>query len=130
MSVPATEAVQRARLDTGDLDLSKVSVRMMSQWMSRILGPDVAAVTLGDSIFVTSGKYQSVVAGNEGLLLAHELVHVDQWRREGTARFLSRYLFDYVRNRMIGLDHKVAYRAIGFEAAAFDVSERPDREIV
>jgi hypothetical protein len=37
------------------------------------------------------------------------------------------YFRDYFRNRLIGLDHETAYRAIGFEAAAYDISERTNR---
>jgi hypothetical protein len=53
---------------------------------------------------------------------------VGQWRREGRVGFLVSYLGDYLRNRLIGLNHDVAYRAIGFEAAAYDASERPKWE--
>jgi hypothetical protein len=129
VSISATVAAERAGVDTGDLDLSEVSVRMMPHWMQIALGTSVAAITLGNSIFVAQDTYESVVSGKNPALLLHELVHVDQWRREGSVAFLSRYATEYVRNRMIGLDHRTAYRSIGFEIAAYDVSERAHRAV-
>lgn len=128
MSVPAVRAARKAGLDTGDLDLRSVTIRMMPPAVSRVLGSRVGAMTVGNDIFVTHDKYDDMVGGRNPVLLLHELVHVHQWRREGPARFLARYVCDYVWNRLIGLDHHLAYRAIGFEAAAFDTSERPERE--
>lgn len=127
MSVPATAVVSKVGLDTGDLELSGVTIRVMPSWMSRMLGGGVAAITLSDTIFVSSDRYERVIGGEMPILLLHELVHVGQWRREGRAAFLAQYLSDYLRNRSIGLDHKTAYRAIGFEAAAYDISERSGR---
>ena len=52
-------------------------------------------------------------------LLRHELVHVRQAGELGVARFLWRYVAEYVRNRRRGMSHDAAYRAISFEAEAF-----------
>jgi hypothetical protein len=128
MSARALDAVLSAGLDTGNLDLSAVSIHAMPPLVATLLGRGVAAMTLGDHIFVTQNRYESVIAGELPVLLLHELVHVGQWRREGSIGFLVRYGSDYLSNRMIGLDHKVAYRAIGFEAAAYETSERPAQE--
>ncbi len=129
MSISAAVATRKSGVDTGDLDLSDVSIAMMPRWMQIVLGGSVGAITLGNSIFVAQDTYESVVSGKNPGLLVHELVHVDQWRREGTVAFLSRYMSEYVRNRMIGLDHRTAYRAISFEACAYDVSERTHRDV-
>lgn len=130
MSASAADVARNAGLDTGDLDLSDVSVRLMQGWMTRLLGPGVAAITLSNTIHVTPERYEAVVRGEEPALLQHELVHVAQWRREGIPGFLMQYLKDYFRNRLIGLDHDIAYRAIGFEAAAYDLSERPNQDVM
>lgn len=127
MSVPAAVVVTKLGIDIGDLDLFAVSIRVMPAWMSRLLGGGVAAITLGDTIFVSPDMYERFVSGETPDLLQHELVHVGQWRREGRAAFLIQYLSDYLRNRLIGLDHDTAYRAIGFEAAAYDLAERMTR---
>ncbi|MFV1970610.1 MAG: DUF4157 domain-containing protein [Acidimicrobiia bacterium] len=129
MSISVAVATRNSGVDTGNLDLSEISIRMMPHWMQFALGSSVAAITIGNSIFVDGDRYDSVVSGKSPGLLVHELVHVDQWRREGKVAFLSRYAGEYVRNRMIGLDHRTAYRAIGFEAAAYDVSERTYRDV-
>ena len=52
------------------------------------------------------------------MLLAHELVHVEQYARLGIARFLGRYFADYARSRARGLSHHAAYAAIAFEREA------------
>lgn len=128
MSVPASVAMRRSGLDAGSLDISNVTIRSMPEWMSRVLGSRVAAITLGNTILVAGHMYDDVVSGKQPELLRHELVHVGQWRREGSVGFLLAYVSDYVGNRMIGLSHRVAYRAIGFEAAAYDATEQQDQE--
>ena len=55
--------------------------------------------------------------GDEGLL-AHELVHVRQWRELGPPRFLWRYLSAYVKGRLGGMNHRDAYLAIPLEVEA------------
>jgi hypothetical protein len=53
-------------------------------------------------------------------LLAHELVHVRQYRELGYLRFSVLYLVAYVRNLVrFRFRHDAAYRAIPFEAEAY-----------
>jgi len=77
-----------------------------------VLTPGVVAMTLGRWILVRAGHESDVG------LLAHELVHVEQWRTHGVVGFLRTYLGDYARGRRAGLGHWAAYRAIPFEAEA------------
>ena len=84
---------------------------------ARILGvpfltPGVAAMTLGRLILLRRDH-----AGDDALM-AHELVHVRQWRELGAARFLWRYLGAYARGRFAGLGHQGAYEAIPLEVEA------------
>lgn len=51
-------------------------------------------------------------------LLAHELAHVAQYLRDGTAPFLARYVTAYARNRLRGLCDQDAYLAIPYEVEA------------
>jgi hypothetical protein len=76
------------------------------------LTPGVAAMTLGRWILVRQGR------DHDAGLIAHELVHVQQWREHGAIPFLTRYLSDYVRGRRRGEPHWTAYAAIRFEAEA------------
>ena len=77
-----------------------------------VLTPGIVAMTLGRWILVRRGHETDVG------LLAHELVHVEQWRVHGAVGFLRTYLGDYLRARRAGLGHWAAYRAIAFEAEA------------
>ncbi len=53
-------------------------------------------------------------------LLAHELVHVRQYRELGYLRFSARYLVAYARNLVrFRFRHDAAYRAIPFESEAY-----------
>lgn len=77
-----------------------------------VLTPGVVAMTLDRWILVRRGHETDIG------LIAHELVHVEQWRRLGIARFLRDYLLAYVCGRRAGLGHWPAYRAIPLEAEA------------
>jgi len=124
VTTPASEIVEKLNIDHGALDVSQVNFTKMPVLMQLGLGASVEAITIGSTIFVAEGSYRSVVSGGSRSLVVHELEHVVQWRRDGTAAFLIRYAMEYLRNRMIGLDHRPAYRAISYEAAAYDVSEK------
>lgn len=51
-------------------------------------------------------------------LLAHELVHVRQWKEHGTIGFLRRYVGAYLANLFRLRNHRAAYLAIPFEQEA------------
>ncbi len=55
-------------------------------------------------------------------LLSHELVHVRQWQKMGTVRFLFRYLGEYWRARRQGHSHQIAYEMISLEKEAREIS--------
>jgi hypothetical protein len=80
------------------------------------LTPGVAAMTLGRVILLRRDH------GRDEALVAHELVHVRQWRELGAVRFLARYLGAYGRGRWRGLGHRGAYEAIPLEAEAREVA--------
>lgn len=124
MKARADDVVVAAGLTQFDLVSDSVTVSRMPRLMEVILGAGVHAITLGSSIFVAPDRYEAVVEGSEPELIAHELVHVEQWRRHGKLGFLSRYLSDYVRLRILGLTHAQAYHGIGFEHMAFKESKR------
>jgi Domain of unknown function (DUF4157) len=82
------------------------------------LTPGVSAMTLGRLIVLRRDH-----AADEALL-AHELVHVRQWRELGAPRFLWRYLGAYTRSRLAGLTHQQAYEAIPLEVEARHLAGR------
>ncbi len=61
-------------------------------------------------------------------LLAHELVHVRQYRDLGAWRFRWAYLREYLAGRLRQQGHATAYRNISFERAAREVEERVRRD--
>ncbi len=77
-----------------------------------VLTRGIAGMTLGRWILVRRGHE------HDRALIAHELVHVRQWRELGSVRFLVRYLGAYAQSRWHGLGHQAAYEAIPLEAEA------------
>jgi len=82
------------------------------------LTPGVAAMTFGRVILLRRDHRR------DRALLAHELVHVRQWRELGPGRFLWRYLGAYARGRAAGLGHPRAYEAIPLEVEARQLAGR------
>ena len=74
--------------------------------------PQAEAITLGRTIFV-----REHASDHQGLM-AHELVHVRQYKELGAVRFLARYLGSYLRFRLNGYGHMAAYRRIPLEVEA------------
>jgi len=81
-------------------------------WLRPFLHRNTIAITLGRRIYIAAGHASDA-------LLRHELAHVRQAGELGVARFLWRYVAEYLRNRRRGMPHDAAYRAISFEAEAF-----------
>ena len=77
-----------------------------------VLQPGTSGMTLGRLILLRRDR-----AGDE-VLLAHELVHVRQWREHGVVGFLLRYVGDYLRALARLRRHRAAYLAIPAEDEA------------
>ena len=92
------------------------------RWL--LLPRNVLAITLGRRIWVA----RELPPAELETLLRHELVHVRQMERLGVLMFLLRYVAQYVRNRVRGLGHDAAYRAISFEKEAFAAEPAPEPE--
>ena len=82
------------------------------------LTPGADAMTLGHTVLFRRGH------GGNRQLLAHELVHVQQWDRLGVGGFLFRYLSAYVRNLARLRRHRAAYLAIPLEEDARERARR------
>jgi len=107
----AHEREQFTHVPTRDLDRARLAT-------VPALTPGIAGMTLGRWILLRRGHEHDTG------LIAHELVHVRQWRELGAVRFLSRYLGAYTRARRRGLGHQDAYEAIPLEAEARAVAGR------
>ncbi len=103
---------------------ASVVVRPVPGWLARIWGSGVEAMAFPGVVFASGAAFDRIVEGDASTLLIHESVHIDQWREHGVARFLTRYLSDYLRGRAVGLPHRPAYRAIRFEREAIERTER------
>ena len=79
-----------------------------------VLAPGTHGMTLGRLILVLRDDDRS----GRRTLLAHELVHVEQYAQLGTVRFLRRYLREYFVGLWRLRSHHRAYLAISFEAEA------------
>lgn len=82
-----------------------------------VLAPGASGMTIGRWVLLRKGHER-----RHGLI-AHELVHVEQWRDLGRLRFLTRYLAAYIASRRTGAAHRAAYLAIPAEKEARDRAE-------
>jgi hypothetical protein len=93
-------------------------VRIAPPLLQRLWGPGTRAMTLPWAIYLSPAAYEAALAGDDSQLVAHEAIHVGQWRRLGWVPFLVVYLGEYLRGRLAGLPHEVAYRSISLEQEA------------
>jgi hypothetical protein len=82
-----------------------------------VLPPGASGMTVGRWVLLRRGHER------RHALIAHELVHVEQWRDQGPVRFLARYLAAYLAGRRTGAAHRAAYLAIPAEQEARDRTE-------
>ena len=68
-------------------------------------------ITIGSLIIVRKGAASPY-------LIAHEAVHVEQWKRYGRIGFILRYAGSYLRWRLRGKTHRAAYLRIPQEIEA------------
>ena len=104
-----------------EVDLQRIAVRAAPPWLARLWGREISAMTLRRTIYVRSVVLEQD-PGTLGPMIVHELVHVRQWSELGVIRFLWSYVVGYLRGRLAGLSHSVAYRAIPLEAEAREVA--------
>lgn len=83
------------------------------------LAPGSSGMTLGRWILLRHDDRRD----GTSKLLAHELVHVRQWRELRVVPFLARYLGAYARNLVRMRNHRRAYLAIPLEVEAYDLAD-------
>ena len=129
MTTQSTEIIAASGLTDSPFDESDVRIVPMPRMVQLLMPRGVSAITLGSTIMIRPDRYERALEGEEAELVAHELIHVEQWRRYGPVGFLRRYLLDYARLRMIGLTHDQAYRGIGFEHDAYTRAKRMNQVV-
>lgn len=102
------EAVQAA---LPGIALDRIRVRPAPTWLLR---SPYAGIALPWGIHLRPG-----LAERQALpTLLHELVHMEQWRRQGVVRFGVRYLVDYLSGLLRRRGHRHAYLEIRAEREA------------
>ncbi|MFW2383641.1 MAG: eCIS core domain-containing protein, partial [Acidimicrobiales bacterium] len=76
-------------------------------------------VTLGSNVFLTTDE----PSDGTSTLIAHELVHVEQYDDHGSVRFLVTYLRDFLKGLVAHRSWMVAYRGITAEVEARQVTQ-------
>jgi len=106
-----------ARLQTTGDGVTLVS-GPAARMLVRLCG--ASAVTLGNMVLFSSTGWLEILRRSDAglLLLAHELVHIGQYRSHGVVGFLRVYVREYLEGRLRGLSHWQSYRAISFEREA------------
>lgn len=86
-------------------------------WVQRVplLPRRASGMTIGRFIFLLNDSNRD----GTSQLLAHELVHVEQYFRQGYLIFSARYLWHYAHGIARLRNHRRAYRAIPAEIAAY-----------
>jgi hypothetical protein len=83
-----------------------------------LLPRGAAGMTIGRFVFLRRDDARD----GSSQLLAHELVHVQQYRRQGYLPFSARYLWHYGHGMFRLRNHRRAYRAIPVEVEAYDAA--------
>jgi hypothetical protein len=84
-------------------------------WIGGPVPRRAQGITLGSLVIV---RAEVVGSSSFNELLRHERVHVQQFRDQGTLRFLAKYFGSYLWSRLHGYGHDAAYRRIPFEIEA------------
>lgn len=91
--------------------------------------PGFGGLALPDRIVLSSRLGDEIHHADREHLIWHEIVHVEQMRQEGVARFALVYTTDWIRGRWSGCGAFSSYEAIRYEreadlyAVAMDVAE-------
>jgi hypothetical protein len=85
--------------------------RMLSS--KRLAKKEIGAIALGSTIYFCKPDHFNphTVAGIA--FLAHELKHVEQYKRDGLIKFFARYVWDFIVHR--GYSEKLRYEAEAIE---------------
>lgn len=122
MAVPmlSEETVAALQPFFPELDLRRVAVRIGVPWPVRVFGAVAPAAFAGPRrLYFKAGHFDpETVVGLA--IIAHELKHVEQYRRLGTVRFVVAYVREYLGNRRAGLSRAEAYRSVSFEREAYE----------
>lgn len=103
-----------------DHDLSRVVIHLSIPWyVRRFARITPGAYTSGNKIYFAPGHYDpNTVTGIASI--AHELTHIQQYRKYGKLRFRLKYLVFFFKNKGKQMEDSEAYEGIPFEKEAFE----------
>ncbi|NNE96833.1 MAG: hypothetical protein HKN24_12475 [Acidimicrobiales bacterium] len=109
MGRPLTDAERRSYTHVDSPTRDRARIRSLPWLPGRFQG-----ITLGRNVFLAIEQPDDGTSG----LIAHELVHVEQWADRRVFGFLGWYLADFLRNLRIERHWMRAYRAVEAEREA------------
>ena len=113
-----TSSTRRRPLDSDEISLydhvADAVLDTVTLVRTNLLPPAADGMAIGRFVFLRGDRIDK----RRSTLMAHELVHVRQFSELGPARFLTRYVGEYLRNLSKMRNHRVAYLAISFEEEA------------
>lgn len=98
-----------------------------NSWFCRILKKllDVNAITLYPFIFYADPKEKV-----DKVLMAHEMIHIDQIQRVGFWSFYISYGIYYLAGLVHYKNHRDAYTNIPFEEEAYRLQDDPSKQVI
>lgn len=115
--------LEALREELAPIDPDKVNVWPASAIARSFWRAGITGITQWRWVLV----HPAVLAGDRerlARLVIHELVHLGQFRRLGLARFMFRYVAEYLGGRLRGVGGREAYLAITAEREARETTER------
>ncbi|MDJ0961295.1 MAG: hypothetical protein QNJ88_11590 [Acidimicrobiia bacterium] len=104
------------------VDPDRVRLRVAPVWFTWLWARGIAAVTTPWAVYVHPNTAKRFGGADRdlglGILMVHELMHVEQLARLGVLAHSIQYLTDYIRGRAKRLGHWEAYRQIRLEVEA------------
>ncbi len=111
--ISLTVVTLESYVERGDLERMRVVTGWPGRWLPPLLR--AGAVTIGDRVFFRAGRYEPGTA--KGLaLIAHEAVHVGQYREMGAVRFLAKYLWGGLKCGFRHDRHEMEQEALAVQA--------------
>lgn len=124
MPYPAIDALTASGVDLvrvaelmPRVDPARVVVRCAGRLFYRLWLPGIVAIATPWGIYLAPPACARPKR-ELGPLIAHELMHIEQYRRNGALRHVTQYVFDYWSARRRGAGHWEAYFGIRLEQEA------------
>ncbi|MBN4046807.1 DUF4157 domain-containing protein [bacterium AH-315-P07] len=112
-----------------DLDFAEIRIHSGIPWPIS-LNRGVTGYAAGNKIYLRKDYFSKMNSSDPKEyaralgLIAHELIHTQQFRKQGRLGFYGTYGFDYVKGLARSFNHDQAYRNIRQEKEAYEIGDR------